>query len=145
MKLCSGCLLRLGKKEQLDLISCFGKERSNLDLCKPTGSLAAVLGRGVCITRWSSPTGAGREELSESSWDRAELGRGGSSRACPWAGSLVSAGHECAVTLRSGLSPGLGLAPKIPPGAGQRTLCQPISTAQQHTQHQGTELCPGKE
>lgn len=45
MKLSSGCLLRLGEKEQLELTSCFGKERSNLDLCEPTAPLAAVSGK----------------------------------------------------------------------------------------------------
>lgn len=40
----------------------------------PLPPLQQFLGRGVCTTRRSSPAGTGREDLTESSWDRAELG-----------------------------------------------------------------------
>lgn len=72
MKLSSGCLLHPGEKKQLELTACFGKERSNPELCKPTGPIAAVFGEGCLHHKKEQPPGTGREELTEGSWAAGE-------------------------------------------------------------------------
>lgn len=136
----------LGKRNSWNSLHVLGRKDQIYTCVNPLAPLQQFLGRGVCTTGRSSPQGlAGETSLRAPgtglSW------AAGEEAALPGPGRIPDVSRTGAFGVRVQWHSGVDCpqTPKIPPGAGQRTLCQPISVVQQHTQHQGTEPCPGKE